>query len=281
MSKLTLQSAVKLNSGYPMPYFGFGVWASPGHLTPQSCIYALNAGYRHIDTAQMYRNESEVGDGVRQWCKESGVPRQEVFVTTKMGAPEENHEATMAALRGSVDKVNLDGYVDLFLIHSPRSGPEGRKALWQGMEQLLREGRARSIGVSNYGPTQFEEMRKYAKIWPAVNQIELHPWCQQPAVVDYCFANDIAVQAYCPLVRGEKATDPTLVSIGAKHGKSWAQVLLRWSLQKGFVPLPKSDKQSRIEANADVFDFVLDEEDMQLLGAMHQGAEGALVRVAE
>ncbi|KZT55528.1 Aldo/keto reductase [Calocera cornea HHB12733] len=198
-----------------------------------------------------------------------------------MGAPEETHEATMAALRGSVDKINLDGYVDLFLIHSPRSGPAGRQALWKGMEQLLAEGRARSIGVSNYGPTQFEEMRAYAKVWPAVNQIELHPWCQQPGVVDYCFAHGIAVQAYCPLVRGEKASDGVLLGIAAKHHKSWAQVLLRWSLQKGFVPLPKSDQQTRIEANGDVYDFELDGEDMGQLDGMDEGAKGALVRVAE
>jgi len=281
MSKLTLQSAVKLNSGYQMPYFGFGVWASPGHLTAQSVVYALKTGYRHIDTAQMYKNESEVGDGVREWCKDSGVARKEVFVTTKMGAPLESEEETMAALRGSVDKINLDGYVDLFLIHSPRSGPAGRQALWKGLEQLLAEGKAKSIGVSNYGPTQFEEMRAYAKVWPAVNQIELHPWCQQPAVVDYCFANGIAIQAYCPLVRGEKANDPTLLSIASKHSKSWAQVLLRWSLQKGFSPLPKSDNPKRIEQNADVYGFELDEEDMRKLGGMDEGAKGALVRVAE
>ncbi|EJT99856.1 Aldo/keto reductase [Dacryopinax primogenitus] len=281
MAQLTLQSAVKLNSGYSMPLLGFGVWASPGHLTAQSCVYALQAGYRHIDTAQMYRNESEVGDGVREFCKQSGVKRENIFVTTKMSAPEASHDETMTALKASVDKIGLDGYVDLFLIHSPRSGPEGRQALWKAMEQLHAEGKARSIGVSNYGPSHFEEMRAYAKIWPAVNQIELHPWCQQPKVVEYCEANHIAIQAYCPLVRGEKAQDPTLIRVSKKHDKSWAQVLIRWSLQKGFSPLPKSDNPARIEANKAVYGWELDEEDMKELEGMHQGASGALVRVAE
>ncbi|KAL8706836.1 MAG: hypothetical protein Q9225_007906 [Loekoesia sp. 1 TL-2023] len=217
-----------------------------------------------------------MGEAVRQ----SGIPRSEVFLTTKIlssgGSPEKTYQKCLESVKNIDPSEN--GYVDLFLIHSPSSGSAGRKEMWQALERLAEEKRARSIGVSNFGIGHIEEMKKYAKIWPPqVNQIELHPWCQQREIVDYCSSQKIVVEAYCPLVRNMKAHDETLVSISKKHSKTTGQTLIRYCLQKGWVPLPKSDTPSRIEANADVYDFNLDQEDMERLDGLDQGAQGAIV----
>jgi len=179
-------------------------------------------------------------------------------------------------VKKSVEDVNL-GFVDLFLIHSPTFGPEGRQRLWTALEDAQSRGLVKSIGVSNFGVKHLQQLKESSRIMPAVNQIELHPWCQQREIVEYCKSENIAVQAYCPLVRGEKFKDETLVKISQKHGKSPAHVLLRWSLQKGYIPLPKSDTPSRIESNADVFDFELSEEDMSQLDSLDEGSTAAVV----
>ncbi|KAL1957633.1 hypothetical protein VTO42DRAFT_5610 [Malbranchea cinnamomea] len=264
------------NSTVTIPRLGFGVYRSATHLCEQSCMNAIRAGYRHIDTAQFYGNEKEVGNVVHS-C---GLDRKELFITTKVLSPAGSPEATYEKLLDSVRKIGGEnGYVDLFLIHSTSSGKAGRKELWLALERLLAEGKTRSIGVSNYGIRHLEEMKEYAKIWPPhVNQIELHPWCQQRKTVEYCKSHGIVIEAYCPLVRNYKANEPTLVSIAQKYGKTTAQILIRYSLQKGWVPLPKSDNPERIKTNADVYGFEISEEDMATLDSLDKEKEGAIVQ---
>ncbi|CAK38248.1 hypothetical protein CBS63078_9770 [Aspergillus niger] len=267
------------NSAVKIPRLGFGVYRSPSAQCVQSCLKALEVGYRHIDTAQFYANEKEVGDAIRS----SGLPRSEIFVTTKILSPAGSPEATYERLLASVEKIGgPDGYVDLFLIHSSKSGSSGRKHLWQALERLLEEGKAKSIGVSNFGAKHIEEMKEYAKVWPPhVNQIELHPWCQQRVIDAYCKKNGIVVESYAPIVRNYKANDPTLVDFAKKYNKTTQQVLIRYALQKEWVPLPKTDNPDRIAANADVFDFDISEEDMAVLNALDQGSSGAIVEAVE
>ncbi|KAK3718855.1 hypothetical protein LTR37_004771 [Vermiconidia calcicola] len=273
MSRFSITTTSKLSSGKSIPTLGFGVWDSPNHITTQSCLEALKVGYRHIDTAQVYGNEVEVGKAV----KSPDLAREDIFVTSKILSPGSDAAATRKKCIESVDKIGgADGYLDLMLIHNSASGASAVKMMWQAMEQSQEEGKIKSIGVSNFGIGHIDQMKEYSKVWPpAVNQLELHPWCQQREVVDYCHKNNIVVEAYCPLVRNQKADDPTLKSIGEKHQKSTQQVLLRYCLQKNWVPLPKSDNKKRIAQNADLFDFELDQQDMEKLDGQKQ--EPALV----
>ncbi|KAJ5406205.1 hypothetical protein N7465_007489 [Penicillium sp. CMV-2018d] len=267
------------NSSVRIPRLGFGVYRSPTNQCVQSCLKALDAGYRHIDTAQFYANEAEVGEALRT----TSVPRDQIFVTTKILSPAASVEATYDKLLASVHKIGgADGYVDLFLIHSSSSGSAGRKLLWQALEKLYAEGKTKSIGVSNFGVGHIEEMRSYAQVFPPhVNQIELHPWCQQRVINEYCQKNGIIVEAYSPIVRNYKANDPTLVEVAKKYGKSTQQVLIRYALQKGWVPLPKTDDPERIVANADVFSFDISVEDMAVLDSLDQGSAGAIVEAVD
>jgi diketogulonate reductase-like aldo/keto reductase len=272
---LNLQSTLKLKSGTAIPRLGFGVWDSPSHLTTQSCLSALKTGYRHIDTAQVYGNEAEVGKAVR----ECGLKREDVFVTSKVLKPDDTDEATYQKVLESVKKIDGEnGYLDLMLIHNNTAGPEGVKMMWQAMEKLHSEGRLKAIGVSNFGVGSIDRMKEYAQVWPPmVNQLELHPWLQQREIVSYCQKNDVVVEAYCPLVRNQKAEDPVLSGIASKHGKTTAQILLRYCLQKDWVPLPKSDNADRIAQNADVYSFELSKEDMSKLDEQNTDGSGSLV----
>ncbi|EDU45395.1 ARA1 Aldo keto reductase related to diketogulonate reductase [Pyrenophora tritici-repentis] len=272
-------------SQHQIPQIGFGVYLSPKDVCVKSCKKAFDAGYRHIDTAQYYANEEQVG----QALAESGLPRKDVYITSKVLSPAEDVESTYKKVAESVEKLaGKDGYADLFLVHSPNAGKEARKTMWLALVLAQDRGKVRDIGVSNYGIQHIEEIstihveevstaRKGA-VLPVVNQIELHPWCQQREIVDYCKDHKIVVEAYCPLVRNEKANDETLVSIAKKHNKEPNQILIRWSLQKGFVPLPKSDTPSRIVTNADVYSFELDKDDMDKLDGLDQGVKGAIVQ---
>jgi diketogulonate reductase-like aldo/keto reductase len=272
-SSLTIESTLKLATGAKLPILGFGVWDSPSNLTTKSCLEALKVGYRHIDTAQLYGNEAEVGEAV----KSSGLKREDVYITSKIYTPDSDAQSTYEKALASVKKIaGNDGYLDLMLIHNAAVGAEPRKKMWQAMEKLHQEGKYNSIGVSNYGIGHLEDLKSYATVWPpAVNQLELHPWLQQREVVDYCHKNGIAVEAYCPLVRNQKKDDVTLNEVAKKHGKTTAQVLVRYCIEKGWSPLPKSDNPGRIAQNADVFDFSLGKDDMEKLDAVPQ--EPALV----
>ena len=279
MAKRTLADTLTLANGVKIPQLGFGVYQSPRDVCVKSCLTALQSGYRHIDTAQYYANEAEVGSAVQQ----SGLPRQDVFITTKILSPRASVDKSYQACVDSVKKLDpKDGYVDLFLIHSPHSGKAKRAEMWQALERLHEEGKAKSIGVSNFGIKHIEELKDVAKVWPPhVNQLELHPWAQQRQIVEYCQKNNIAIQAYCPIVRNQKANDKTLVGIANKHNVSPNQVLIRYCLQKGWVPLPKSDNPERIKINADVFGFDLDGDDMSTLDGLDQGAAGAIVEAVQ
>ncbi|KAB8336761.1 hypothetical protein FH972_021070 [Carpinus fangiana] len=281
-AKLTLQSVLPLpNSQVTIPHIGFGVYQSHGPTCVKSCQAALTAGYRQIDSAQYYGNESLVHEAI---TSQSTVPRSALFLTTKMLSGGPTLDSASSSISASVAKLDGPGpsaHADLFLIHSPSSGAASRQRMWKALERAHSAGTCRAIGVSNYGVGHLEEQRAYARVWPPhVNQLELHPWCQQREVVKYCRAHGIVLQAYCPLVRNARAGDATLVRLAKKHGKSEGQVLIRWSLQQGFVPLPKSDTPERIQANADVFDFVLDKEDMAELDAKDEGSRGAIVEAA-
>ncbi|KAL9582004.1 MAG: hypothetical protein Q9212_003557 [Teloschistes hypoglaucus] len=282
VEKLSLTSTLPIpRSTYTMPRLGFGIYRSPPSICINSCLTALRSGYRHIDSAQFYGNETEMGEAVRQ----SGIPRTEIFLTTKIlsagGSPEKSYQKCLESV-SKIDggKDGDGGYVDLFLIHSPSGGKEAVREMWQALERLVEEGKARSIGVSNFGQGQIEGMKAYAKIWPPqVNQIELHPWCQQQTITSYCRSQEIIIQAYCPLVRNLKAHDPTLLALAEKHSKSTGQVLIRYCLQKGWVPLPKSDTEERILANRDLYgDWEgLEAGDMEKLDGLDEGSQGAIV----
>ncbi|KAL8713739.1 MAG: hypothetical protein Q9220_002265 [cf. Caloplaca sp. 1 TL-2023] len=267
-----------------MPRLGFGIYQSPPSVCVASCLTALRAGYRHIDSAQYYANEAEMGRAVT----DSGIPRSEIFLTTKIlssvGSPEKTYEKCLSSVK-TIDpgrgEGEDDGYVDLFLIHSPNCGKEKRREMWLALERLVKEGKVRSIGVSNFGIGHIEEMREYASIWPPqVNQIELHPFSQQRDLVTYLRTNNIIIQAYCPLIRNTAAHSPPLLALADKHATTVSHILIRYSLQKGWVPLPKSDNEGRIKSNSEVYGFELDEGDMGRLDGLDRGEEGAIVQVA-
>jgi diketogulonate reductase-like aldo/keto reductase len=263
-----LDSPVRtLHNGVSIPLLGLGVFRAGG-ATREAVLAALAAGYRHVDTARIYRNEADVGAALR----ESGLPRRDVFVTTKLWNDDQGEEATLRACEASLMDLGLD-YVDLYLVHWPV--PERRRASWRSMERLLREGRCRAIGVSNYMVRHLDELVRDGGVVPAVNQIELHPFLQQRAVVARCEALGIAVEAYSPLTKGRRLDDPRLAEIARELGRSSAQVLLRWSLQKGYVVVAKSANAERIRENAEALGLQLDDGQMARLDALEEGLHTA------
>ena len=248
-----------------MPLFGLGVWAAePGRETYDAVVHALKTGYRHIDTAQMYGNEKDVGDAL----KDSGVPREEVFLTSKVWESDHGYEATLKAFDACLRKMSLD-YIDLYLIHWPASGP--RIETWKALEQIKKNGLCKSIGVSNYAPHHLEEIMKLSGEKPVVNQIELNPFLQQQKIAEFCNKEGIHLTGYCPLARGRRFDDPELSRISRETGKSPAQVMIRWALERGQTVIPKSSRPLRIEKNAEVFDFSLNEGQMRTLNGLDQG----------
>ncbi|KAL7006844.1 hypothetical protein EMMF5_003731 [Cystobasidiomycetes sp. EMM_F5] len=221
--------------------------------------------------ARFYDNESEVAEAQRK----SGLDRNQVFLTTKIKSDEHGTHAAKEALHDSLSKTSLD-YWDLVLLHDPKAGKKKRIEAYAVLFEAQKAGQIREIGVSNFGVKHLEELRAEKLPSPAVDQVELHPWCQQKAIVEYCQKHGIQVQAFCPLVRGKKMKDPTLQYISAALNKYPGQVLIRWSLQKGFVPLPKSDSAARIKSNADVFDFEIPVEMMDKLDALDEGNGGSV-----
>ena len=263
---MNLQTTIRLNNGVEIPVLGLGVYRSPtGAETVDSVRYALSTGYRHVDTARIYGNEADVGAGLRV----AGIAREEVFITTKLWESDHGHDSAKAACRESARQMGLD-YIDLFLIHWPV--PHKRRYSWMGMEELVDDGVARAIGVSNYVEHHLEEMFGYARMLPAVNQIELSPYnyLQRRGTVELCRANGIAVEAYSPLTKGRKLGDPRLVAMAARYGRTPAQILIRWCLEKEFIVLVKSNRPERIRENADVFDFSLTGEDMIVLDGFNE-----------
>ncbi|PPQ87488.1 hypothetical protein CVT25_008224 [Psilocybe cyanescens] len=269
ISRLSINSTIRLTTGYDMPMIGFGVYQN--YNATVSTLEAFKAGYRLIDTAQAYRNEKHVGQAVR----ESGIDRSKVFVVTKCVSKTHGYETTKKGLDESLSSLEFADYIDLFLIHDPFSGKERRLETYKALLEGKAEGKIRSVGVSNFNIKHIEELREAGYELPAVNQIELHPFCQQKPIVKYCKENNIAVQAYCPIVRG-KMDHPVINELATKHSREPAQILLRWSVQHGYVPLPKSEKTERIHSNVDIFGFELDDKDMQTLDALDRGKKGAV-----
>ena len=262
---LTIQSRVKLNNGVEMPQFGLGVWQIPaGAPTRRAVKAALEAGYRLIDTAKFYGNEADVGAAVR----ESGLPRDDVFITTKLWNDDHGYETALAAFEASRKRLGFPT-VDLYLIHWPVPGL--RRETWRAFERILREGKARAIGVSNYMVPHLEELLASAEVVPAANQIELSPFLYPRDVVEFCARHKIAVEAYSPLTKGHRLRDPRLGGIAQKYRKSVPQVLIRWGLQHGFIEIPKSAKPDHIRENAEVFDFEIGAEDMRVLDSLAEG----------
>ncbi|RJP75248.1 MAG: aldo/keto reductase [Candidatus Zixiibacteriota bacterium] len=263
--ELTLASRVRLNNGLEMPYLGLGVYLIPeGPPAVRAVRWALEAGYRLIDTASAYGNERSVGQAIR----ESGIPRSEVFVTTKLATTEQGYESALKAFSASLNRLGLD-YVDLYLIHWPVTAR--RVDSWKALETLAQDSRCLAIGVSNYMIRHLQEVFDCCATVPAVNQIELSPYIygMHSGLVDFCRQQGIVLEAYSPLAKARKLNDPRLVQIAEQHGKTTAQVLIRWALQHDFVVIPKSADRGRIRENAAVFDFSLSPEDMARLDAFN------------
>jgi len=255
---------LSLASGGSIPQIGLGVWQMAGKITYDAVVASLHAGYRHIDTARIYGNEAEVGRAVR----ESGIPRGEIFVTTKLWNEDQGYESARRAFDASLARLKLD-YVDLYLIHWPV--PKKRLDSWRALEAIHAEGSARHIGVSNFLVPHLEELLAVAKERPAVNQIEIHPFLQQREPRAFCKKNGIVVEAYSPLARGNWLDDPALRKVAQRVGRTPAQVLLRWGLQHDLVVLPKSANPERQKENASLFDFSLDADAMAALDSLERG----------
>lgn len=284
--ELTIETKLKLNDGHLIPQLGLGVWQiRAGAACEAAVLAALEAGYRHIDTAAMYGNEESVGAAVRR----SGIPREKIFVTTKLW--NSDHGNPERALDTSLRKLKLD-YVDLYLIHYP---VRERRQSWRALETLQAKGKARSIGVSNFTIRHLMELLDETKTVPAVNQVEFHPYLYQQDLLDFCVGKGIVIEAYSPLTKGERLKDSKLVAVAKKYtaaepqpaaprsrlllvdklsrrseSKSTAQILIRWALQHGLVVIPKSANRRRIFENADVFDFEITAEDMQILDRFNE-----------
>ncbi len=255
--------AVGLNTGASMPRVGLGAFRATPRETFEAVLHALRCGFRHIDTAQVYANEAAFGEAVRA----SGVPRDEVFVTTKLWNEHQGEGRVEPAFEKSVRTLGL-GAPDLFLLHWPV--PHKRIASWRVLERLYREGRVRAIGVSNFMASHLQELLAHAEVTPAANQIEVSPFPQQREVRSLCARHGIVVQAYSPLTKGQRLQHPVVSEIGRRHGKTSAQILLRWGLQSEVVVLPKSVTPERVAGNLDVFDFELEPADMAQLDALEE-----------
>ncbi|PNP44538.1 hypothetical protein TGAMA5MH_03667 [Trichoderma gamsii] len=261
-------ASITLNDGNVIPQVALGVYKAPnGQETEDAITAALDAGYRHIDSAARYANEEACGRAIRRWPEKTGKPREEIFVCSKLWDADHGYEATFNALCTSLDMMGLE-YLDLYLIHSPASDEQKRLESWRALETAQRLGKVKSIGVSNFGAAHIENLVENARVVPAVNQVEVHPFCQREALVDLCDKYGIKIEAYSPLARGNKLEDPTINAIAKKYGKTPAQVLLNWNAAQGNVVLPKSLTPSRIESNLQSFDFDLSEEDIETINAL-------------
>jgi diketogulonate reductase-like aldo/keto reductase len=256
---MNLQSTVTLNNGVAMPIFGLGVFrASEGEEVENAILKAIEVGYIHIDTAAVYGNEKGVGKAVKM----SGLARKDMFVTTKVWNSDQGYTTTLKAFDQSIDRLGMD-YVDLYLIHWPK-GPLSVET-WKAMEEIYHSGRARAIGVSNFLIHHLEELLPHCHVKPTVNQIEFHPWLQQPGLIKFCKDHDIQPEAWSPIMKGKVNEIPVIKALAAKYGKSPVQVTLRWEIQKGIVTIPKSVRAERISSNADIFDFELTAEEMAMI----------------
>ena len=266
MKKITdLQGFFELHNGVQMPYFGLGVYQSEdGSEVINAVKAALDHGYRHIDTAAIYHNEEGVGTGIR----ESSVSREDVFLTSKVWNTDQGYDSTIKAFEASLERLGTD-YLDLYLIHWPKG--ELSKETWKALEKLYMEERVRAIGVSNFLQHHLEDLLPSVEIVPMVNQMEFHPYLVQQDLIDFCTSKNIQYEAWSPLMQGHIFELDMMKDLASKYNKTIAQVVLRWDLQKGVITIPKSSKPERIKANANLFDFELSDEDVQLLDSLEKG----------
>lgn len=254
--------SVTLTNGIKMPWLGLGVFRiADGQAVEQAIHWALEAGYRHVDTAAIYGNEVGVGQAIQQ----TKVPREEIFVTTKVWNRDQGYDQTLAAFEASLKRLDMD-YVDLYLVHWPVK--DKFKETWRALETIYDSGRAKAIGVSNFLVHHLESLLESARIAPMVNQVEFHPYLQQPDLQAFCREQGIRLEAWRPIMKGEVNQIPELVELGQKHGKTPVQITLRWMIQKGIVTIPKSERKERIESNADIFDFELEPNDITLIDGL-------------
>ncbi|RTE09952.1 aldo/keto reductase [Paenibacillus whitsoniae] len=263
-----IQDTVALHNGVQMPRLGLGVFqVADGPEVVDSVKAAIGTGYRSIDTAAIYGNEASVGQGLREAITEHGVAREALFVTSKVWNADLGYDATLAAYEASLQKLGL-AQLDLYLIHWPVEGKYSEA--WRALEDLYLAGRVRAIGVSNFHVHHLETLMQTARIKPMVNQVELHPLLAQQELDAYCREHGIQLEAWSPLMQGQLLEHPVIQAIGARHGKSVAQVILRWDLQRGIVTIPKSTKPHRIQENASLFDFELSAAEMQAIDALNE-----------
>lgn len=255
--------SITLADGYAIPQLGLGLWQVKDDATFISAfVAAINAGYRHFDSAQIYGNEQLIPLGL----KASGMNRKDIFITTKISVTNFGSKRTAQSFNESLEKLQTD-YVDLLLLHFPVTGV--RKSSWLELERIQSSGKALSIGVSNYTIKHLEQMKKYANSMPVINQVELHVFLQQPELREYCLQHKIAIEAYSPLAHSKRMDNAVIEAIAQKHGKSYAQIMLRWCVQLGMIVLPKSVTPERIKQNAQIFDFDLDTTDLQQLAELN------------
>lgn len=257
---------VPLNDGGSIPQLGFGVYKIPEAETVDAVVAALDAGYRHIDTAAFYENERGVGEGIRR----SGLDRGDIYVTTKVWWTDNGYDSTLRSFDASLERLGFDT-VDLFLIHWPAPKHDKYVDTWRALERIRQEGRARSIGVANFHTHHLDRLAAETDVVPAVNQVELHPWLPQAEVRRYDAAHGIVTEAWSPLARGRVLGDPTLDALARKHGATPAQIVIRWQLQLGNVVIPKSSTPARIRENLDVLGFTLDADDLAAIAALETG----------
>lgn len=253
----------RLNNDYLIPAIGIGTYKTkPGKETLESLEFALEIGYRHIDTAAFYGNEKYVGQAI----KNSGIKREEIFVTTKLWNDDHGFKNAISAFEQSYNNLGID-YIDMYLIHWPVSGR--RLETWRALEKLYGEGVVKSIGVSNYTIKHLQETLNKSEIKPVINQVEMHPFLHQNELVEFCEKHNVKVSAYSPLTRGEKFSNPVIKKLANKYDKSPAQIMIRWALQRGLVVIPKSVTKERIKENIEVFDFIISSEDMELINSLN------------
>lgn len=262
-----MSTEVQLNNGTKIPSIGLGVYLTPPNQATQIVYDALDVGYKHVDSAAFYQNEQEVCEAIAKWLKDNNGKREDIYYTTKITHMSHGYEEAKMAVAEALEKAKSIGYIDLMLIHAPLSNKEKRLATWKALQECVDAGKIKSIGVSNYGIHHLEELLAYdeLKYKPVVNQIEIHPWLARKELVKFTRDNGIEVQAYSPLARGMLFGDKDVVAISEKYGVTEAQVLIHWSINRGFIALPKTVTKSRLQSNLDAFSFKLTDEEMAVL----------------
>lgn len=262
------QDTVALSNGVQMPWLGLGVFqVEDGTTVVESVCAAIKNGYRSIDTAAIYQNESGVGQGIREGIAIAGINREDLFITSKVWNDDLGYEETLAAFETSLEKLGLD-YLDLYLIHWPKAGKY--KEAWRALETIYKNGKVKAIGVSNFQIHHLEDLMEDAEIVPMINQVELHPKLTQTELRSFCQRHGIQVEAWSPLMQGQLLDHELLKGIGEKYNKSVAQIIIRWDLQNGIITIPKSIKEHRIIQNADVFDFTLTDNEMEQISGINE-----------